>query len=88
MCCTVCVTILFFRYYEQRFSCYINNVIDGHVNHILNRYIRNLVVDSQLHTACFVDELINIRDNISPLSHSVVFTRTEITDIIQLVWTS
>jgi len=30
----------------------------------INKYVRNLVVDSQIQTACFVDELINIRDNI------------------------
>jgi len=66
------------------------NVVDGHVSCIINRYVRNLVVDTQLQTACFVDELINIRDNISLLINSAVFmpTRTELMDIIQLVCTS
>jgi len=39
-------------------------------------------VDSQLQTVCFVDELINIRDNISSLSNYVVFTGAEFMDII------
>jgi len=70
----------------QRFSCHINNVVDGHVNRIINRYVRNSVVDTQLQTACFVDEQINIRDNNnSSLSSSVAFTCTKIMDVIQLV---
>jgi len=65
-------------------------IMSLNVNRIINRYVRNLVVDSKLQTqtACFVDELIIIWDNISSLSISVVFTHTEIMDIIQFVCTS
>jgi len=56
----------------QRFRCHVNNVVDGLVNHIINRYVHNLVEDLQLQTACFVP--INIRDYISSLFNSFVFT--------------
>ena len=72
----------------QRYSCNVDDIVGGIVNSIINRYVRSLAVDSQLQTACFVSELINIRDNIFVLSNSVNFAREEIEDIIQLVCTS
>lgn len=72
----------------QRFNCHVGDVVDGHVDRIINKYVRDLVIDSQLRTAYFVEELINIRDNVSTLSNSVVFTRAEISDVIQLACTS
>jgi len=49
-------TIQFF----SRMRCFVHSglaVVDGHANRIINRYVRNLVGDSSLQTACFVDEL-------------------------------
>ena len=67
-------------------SC-VQDIISGSVNSIVNNYVLSLVADCQLQMACFVHELILIRDSVLELTNDVHLSRDELDTCIQLLCT-
>ena len=78
-------------WYTQVFNMIIKScaqdIISGSVNSIVNNYVHSLVDDCQLQTACFVHELILIRDSALELTNDVHLSREELNTCIQLLCT-
>ena len=72
----------------ERYSCDVADIVAGKANNVIHNYICNLSDDSQMRTACFVRELVYVRDNILILSNQSVFVRDDLDDIIYYVCTS
>jgi len=45
------------------FNCSINNIADGEINSLINKFVYNLVDDCQLDMAHFVRELASLKEN-------------------------
>ena len=61
------------------------DIISGSVNSTINNYVHSLVEDCQLQAACFVHELILIRDSALELTNDVQPSREELDTCIQLL---
>jgi len=75
-------------YCAQVYNSCVQDIISGTVNSIVNNYVFSLIEDCQLQTACFVHELVLIRENALELTNNVHLSREELDMFLHLVCTN
>ena len=71
----------------QLFDCSVQDIVNGSVERIVQKYVSQSVEDSQLQTASFVRELVFLREQSFELSNSLSLSRSELDYIIQVIST-
>lgn len=73
----------------RRYNCRYHDISSGNVNaqHLINNYVDNLSVDRHLQTACFVYELVALREEVSAQPSDNNLSRDELEQLINVVCT-
>jgi hypothetical protein len=71
----------------QLYDCTVQDIINGSVNSIVQTYVSHLVDDSQLRMASFVRELALLRERSLELSNNLLFSRSELDFLVQVIST-
>jgi hypothetical protein len=74
----------------HRYNCRYYDISSGNVNaqHMINNYVDNLSVDRHLQVACFVYELVSLREEVSVQSSDTDLSRDELEQMINVISTS
>jgi glycogen synthase len=67
------------------YDCSVQDIVNGTVNSIVNNYALSSIEDVQLQSACFVRELVQVRDNTLELSGGLHLSREELDELLQCV---
>ena len=66
----------------RRFDCTLDDMYCGRAHDVVSRYFHGLTDEPQLRTACFLREVIDVRDHTLVLSNDVGFSRYELDTLI------